>query len=110
MASELKKAKENALRPVVGGSPASRSFLGLAAGVLMTVAAMLVVPPTVDVAAAQTDYFYDALFRYEYLGTYSVRVLNPVRSTNPLCAMVYVFDSNADAAGMLRLPGAERSA
>jgi hypothetical protein len=93
MASKFRKAKENALGPVVGGSPNTKSFLGLAAGVLMTAAAILVAMPPAEVAAGQTDYFTTHFFDTNTSATYSVRVLNPVRSTNPLCAMVYVFDS-----------------
>ena len=93
MAFKIRKAEENALRTVVGRSQSAKSLLGLAAGVLMTTTAMLIVAPSTKVFAGQTDYFTTHFFDTSTSATYSMRVLNPVRSTNPLCAMVYVFDS-----------------
>jgi len=57
--------------------------------------AMLGVSPLVRVAEAQPsdDYFYTHFFDTSTSATYSIRVLNAERVTNPLCAMVYVFDS-----------------
>jgi hypothetical protein len=47
-------------------------------------------------AAAQstTDYFADHFFDTANSAIYSVRVHNPVRATDPVCAMIYVFDSS----------------
>jgi hypothetical protein len=46
-------------------------------------------------AAAQTttDYFATHFFDAGTSANYTVRVQSPVRATNPICAMVYVFDS-----------------
>lgn len=92
MASKSKRASERARDLFV--CAALKPILGTAAAALMAVA-ILGTPPLVQLAAAQPteDYFVTHFFDTSTSASYSMRVLNPTRSTNPLCAMVYVFDS-----------------
>jgi hypothetical protein len=93
MASKSKRASEGALDLSVRGSMILKPVFGIGAAALMTIA-MLMASPFVQVAAAQPTADYLAhFFDTNTSATYSMRVLNPVRNTNPLCAMVYVFDS-----------------
>jgi hypothetical protein len=95
MVSKSKKASEDAsFRPMRRSTALQPSF-GIGAAALMAIA-MLATAPTVQAAATQsttTDYFYTHFFDTSTSATYSMRVLNPERVTNPICAMVYVFDS-----------------
>jgi len=94
MISKSKRASEDACFSSIRSSAILKPVLAIGAAFLMAIA-VLAASPLVRVAAAQPadDYFYTHFFDTSTSATYSMRVLNPQRVTNPLCAMVYVFDS-----------------
>ena len=94
MVSKSKRASGNTLDRSVRGSISLKPIFSIAAAALMAIA-KLSASPQVRTAAAQSanDYFYTHFFDTSTSATYSMRVLNSQRTTNPLCAMVYVFDS-----------------
>lgn len=95
MASKSKRASENTHDRSVRGSTTLKPGFGVLTAALLAIA-MLAAPPLVRSAAAQPtaeDYFYAHFFDTSTSATYSMRVLNPQMTTNPLCAMVYVYDS-----------------
>jgi hypothetical protein len=94
MTSKSKKDDNNGQFSRAQRALARKSSFGMLA-VLAIAFAMLAVGPSVKAALAQPtdDYFLTHFFDTSTSATFTMRVLNPVRSTNPLCAMVYVFDS-----------------
>jgi hypothetical protein len=95
MVSKSKRACEDVCDRSISRSMTLKSLFGVGAGALMAIAILAASTP-VQAAAAQpaaTDYFYTHFFDTSTSATYSMRVLNPERVTNPICAMVYVFDS-----------------
>jgi hypothetical protein len=97
MTSKSKRAKQNGCEltgRVASEAPHMVKVVGplFAAGAF----ALLALANGVPAAAAQssTDYFAAHFFdSSSTTANYSVRIHNPVRATNPVCAMVYVFDS-----------------
>ena len=95
MTSKSKRASGDASDRPTRRSTVLKPVLGIGTATLMAIA-ILAASPLVQVAGAQpttTDYFYTHFFDTSTAATYSMRVLNPQKVTNPLCAMVYVFDS-----------------
>jgi hypothetical protein len=93
MVSKSQKAQSNDRVSNLAKIAQPRLIKAIGSSFFAVVASAMLASSSNAATAQVTDYYATHFFNTATAATYSVWVENPVRTTDPICAMVYVFDS-----------------